>query len=102
MDAIPTFEIEFPLTGPAFDVAMDLVRTLTEDMEQSGFRLEPLVRAHGHLLEPWHAEASSAVGYAYRIHLDPLASPVSTQVFDELLAPLQAHGVAVRETTYVH
>jgi len=42
------------------------------------------------------------VGYAYRIHLDPLASPVANQLWDELLAPLQAYGVAVRETTFIH
>ena len=102
MDAIPTFEIEFPCSGPAFDIVMDAVRLMTDDMDEDGFRLEPLVRAHGHLLEPWHAEAEAAEGYAYRIHLDPLASPRADQIRDDLLAPLAAYGVAVRETTIVH
>ncbi len=102
MDAIPTFEIEFPRTGPAFEVVMEAVRLMTDDMDGTGFRLEPLVRAHGHLLEPWHDEAEAADGYAYRIHFDPLAAPAVAQYRDDLLAPLVAYGVSVRETTTKH
>jgi hypothetical protein len=102
MDAIPTFEIEFPCSGPAFDRVMKTVRLMTEDMDEDCFRLEPLVRAHGHLLEPWHADADAPDGYAYRVHLDPLAAPEVIQVRDELLLQLVAYGVAVRETTTVH
>jgi len=102
MDAIPTFEIEFPRAGPAFDVVMETVRVMTDDLDEDGFRLEPLVRAHGHLIEPWHDEAEAAEGYAYRIHLDPLASPRVDRIRHDLLAPLVAYGVAVRETTFPH
>ena len=102
MGVIPTFEIEFPRTGPAFDAVMEAVRTMTDDLDETVFRLEPLVRAQGHLLEPWHDEAEAAEGYAYRIHLDPLASPRVDQIRHDLLAPLVAYGVAVRETTFPH
>ncbi len=102
MDATPIFEIEFPRSGPAFEVVMETVRLMREDMDQTGFRLEPLVRAHGHLIEPWHDGAEAADGYAYRIHMDPLAAPAVEQLCVDLLAPLVAYGISIRETTRTH
>ena len=102
MTPIPTFEIEFPCSGPAFEHVMSAVRELTDGIDEAGIRVEPLVRAHGHLLEPWHAEAGAADGYALRIHLDPFLWPGMERVRQELHAPLSAYGVAVRETTQVH
>ena len=65
-------------------------------MGEDGCRLEPLVRSNGRLVDPWWAQEAPPSAYAYRIHLDPLATLAIEQVWRAVLEPLAAQGVAVR------
>ena len=91
-----TVELEFPTNGPRFVLAMDTVSRLDLHLGAERYRLEPLVRAHGRLLEPCSPFAESAGAYVYRIHLDSLPEMAWQRFRRLVLTPLAQEGVEIR------
>jgi hypothetical protein len=97
VDMSTTFEIEFPPNGPAFDRATNVIAQIQRVMGEDGFRLEPLVRFGGGLVEPWDATETAPTAYAYRIFVDPLAHAAVDEVRSLLFDPLAHRELQVRE-----
>ena len=97
MDSHRSILIEFPPTGDVFDAAASVVANLDSHLGESGYSIEPLVRAHGRLVEPFSEYASSAKTYAYRIHLAPMPGWVLRRFRLRVLSPLVGRGAAVEE-----
>jgi len=97
MDTQRSILIEFPPAGDVFEAAASAVANLDCHLGHTGYSIEPLVRVHGRLVEPFSEYASAATTYAYRIHLAPMPSWVLRRLRNRVLSPLEGRGAAVQE-----
>jgi len=92
-----TIEIEFPTQGPSHAETIRAMTRLEDHLEEETYRVEPLVRAHGRLVEAHSPYASDAGSFVLRIHLGSLAERTWEGLCARVLEPLRIMDVEVRQ-----
>ena len=90
-------EIEFASNTHLVDAANRAISRLSNHLELDEYSVEPLVRVDQRLINPWAEGAESAKTYVYRIYLGAIQHGEWAGIRTDLLHPLAAFGVAVRE-----
>ena len=90
-------EIEFSSRSAVVEAANRAVSRLSNHLELTEYRVEPLVRVDAALVSPWGDDAAKASAFAYRIHLGSLNAAEWSELRADFLRPLAQQGVAVRE-----
>ena len=93
-------EIEFAPHADLVDAANRAVGRLSNHLELTEYRVEPLVRMETALVSPWEHESYNARSFAYRIHFGELSGSEWYTLRADVLKPLAQQGVAVREVQF--
>ena len=96
MNPSQTIELEFAPTGRPLTLAMSAVGRIERQLDENTYRLEPLVRVNGRLVNALDSEAEQATSYTWRIHLGPLERRTWNQLCHTVFGPLQEQGLTVR------
>ena len=96
MNPSQTIELEFSPTGRPLSMAMNAVSRIERQLADHSYRLEPLVRVNGRLLDALGPEAHLATSYTWRIYLAPLELRDWRKLCYTVLGPLADQGVSVR------
>ena len=91
-----TIEFEFAPTGRPLTMAMSAVKRIERQLEDHRYRLEPLVRVDGRLVDALGPEAHNATSYTWRVYLAPLDRRAWNRLCHTVLGPLVDSDVAVR------
>jgi hypothetical protein len=90
-------EIEFTPQTEVIEAANRAVSRLSNHLEITEYRVEPLVRVDQVLVAPWGDEAAAASAFVYRIHLGEMTGTSWSELRNDFMQPLAQQGVAVRE-----
>jgi hypothetical protein len=96
MNPSQTIELEFAPTGHPLTLAMSAVGRIERQLDDSTYRLEPLVRVNGRLISALDSDAEEATSYTWRIHLGPLERHAWNRLCHTVFAPLQEQGLTIR------
>jgi hypothetical protein len=96
MSPSQTIEFEFAPTGHPLSMAMSAVKRIEHQLEDHRYRLVPLVRVDGRLVDALGPEAHNATSYTWRIYLAPLDPRTWRRLCHTVLGPLANANVAVR------
>ena len=96
MNPSQTIDFEFAPTGRPLTLAMQAIARIGHQLDEHRYRLEPLVRVNGRLVDALGEDADGATSYAWRVHLAPMKRCEWRQLRHTVLYPLVATGVAVR------
>ena len=91
-----TIEFEFAPTGRPLSQAMHAVRHIERQLADHCYRLEPLVRVDGRLVDALGPEAENATSYTWRLYLDALEPRAWNRLCHTVLGPLEESEVRVR------
>ena len=95
-----TIDLEFAPTGRPVSLAMKAITQISHQLNDDCYRLEPLVRVNGRLVDAMGADAPLATSYAWRVHLAPMNHSEWLRLRHTVLCPLDQTGVAVRTQSY--
>ena len=96
MNPSQTIDLEFATYGPPITLAMHAVSKIEKRLDPDTYRLEPLVRVNGRLVDALDTDTDHATSYAWRIHLGPLEQRTWRALNHDVLDPLRTQGFRVR------
>ena len=96
MNPSQTIDLEFSPHGRPITLAMRAVSKIEQRLAPHSYRLEPLVRVNGRLVNALDTDVDDATAYAWRIHLAPLEHRTWSALYHDVLDPLRTEGFKVR------